>query len=298
MDTEQVAKLREEFPEAAVGRLPRVTCKDCSKASGRVCSKHQKSRCNFCRNFITSAHIDLDYVGHAEVTDRLLSVDPEWTWEPFALDDDGLPRVRQCGNETELWIRLTVCGVTRPGVGSVITGSSDEAKQLIGDALRNAAMRFGVALYLWSKSDLESSLSDPEPSVEHMAKKDIDGLVERVKALPAKAQADIKARMAEAGITLAWPVTRSTFDSIESWLPEISEGAEHPPTGSPAPSEEPTDERKEARLSQSFGEGGVGSETSPVPDPTPRSELETRAQDLADKARPPRERSGMPRGDT
>ena len=26
-----------------------------------------------------------DYVGHANVTDRLLEVDPEWTWSPVAV---------------------------------------------------------------------------------------------------------------------------------------------------------------------------------------------------------------------
>ena len=45
----------------------------------------------------------------------------------------------------------TVCGVTRIGVGD---GKS--MKELIGDAIRNAAMRFGVALDLWSKEELES----------------------------------------------------------------------------------------------------------------------------------------------
>ncbi len=91
----------------------------------------------------------LDYVGHAAVTDRLLKVDPEWTWEPFATDERGLPVLDADGN---LWIRLTVCGVTRPGVGD-----GKNAKELISDALRNAAMRFGVALDLWSKEDLTAN---------------------------------------------------------------------------------------------------------------------------------------------
>jgi hypothetical protein len=92
--------------------------------------------------------IHLDYVGHAAVTDRLLTVDPEWNWEPFAVDEHGLPALDQWGN---LWIRLTVAGVTRVGVGD---GAS--MKERIGDALRNAAMRFGVALSLWTRDELES----------------------------------------------------------------------------------------------------------------------------------------------
>lgn len=96
----------------------------------------------------------LDYVGHAAVTDRLLTVDPEWTWEPVALNEQGLPAYDQAGG---LWIRLTVGGVTRLGYGD-----GPDPKQRIGDAIRNAAMRFGVALDLWSKDELESNIEHPE----------------------------------------------------------------------------------------------------------------------------------------
>lgn len=87
----------------------------------------------------------LDYVGHADVTDRLLNVDPFWSWEPMGTDAHGLPAYDERGN---LWIRLTVCGVTRLGVGD-----GPDPKQRISDAIRNAAMRFGVALDLWAKGD-------------------------------------------------------------------------------------------------------------------------------------------------
>jgi hypothetical protein len=98
----------------------------------------------------------LDYVGHAAVTDRLGEVDPGWTWEPMALHPSGAPMLDPEGN---LWIRLTVAGVTRVGVGD-----GPDAKQRISDAIRNAAMRFGVALDLWSKEDLAAALivTDPE----------------------------------------------------------------------------------------------------------------------------------------
>ena len=109
---EQAAALRKPFPRESIGKLPK-------------------------------GGMQLDYVGHAAVTDRLLTVDPAWTWEPMALTSEGLPALDRAGN---LWIRLTVCGVTRVGVGD---GKS--TKELVGDAIRNAAMRFGVALDLWSK---------------------------------------------------------------------------------------------------------------------------------------------------
>ena len=103
-------------------------------------------------------NVTLDFVGHAAVTDRLLAVDPFWTWEPLAFTDEGLPFIRSRDNYAVLWIKLTACGVTRLGVGVVeAAGRPREIeKELISDAIRNAAMRFGVALDLWSKEDLTS----------------------------------------------------------------------------------------------------------------------------------------------
>lgn len=98
----------------------------------------------------------LDYVSHAHATERLLEVDPFWTWEPVAFGEDGLPQLvyDKNGSPVGLWIRLTVCGVTRFGYGSCTANKGDAVKELIGDALRNAAMRFGVALDLWKKEPL------------------------------------------------------------------------------------------------------------------------------------------------
>lgn len=159
-----LARLRESFPPEVVGKLPRVTCTACSEANkrnrGTTCDKHQKAKCQVCGGYISTAHIHLDFVGHADTTDRLLSVDPEWSWEPFATDADGLPAIVN----SRLWIRLTILGVTRIGVGSVEPGALDAEKQLIGDAIRNAAMRFGVALDLWAKGDLESMLAADAPA--------------------------------------------------------------------------------------------------------------------------------------
>lgn len=153
MTNETLAKLREPFPPAQIGHLPRVTCKACSDKN---CQNHQRQRCNTCKAFISTQHIHLDYVGHAEVTDRLLSVDPEWSWEPVSFDAAGLPTISKgVGGEYVLWIRLTVAGMTRLGVGSVF-GGTDVEKQLVSDALRNAAMRFGVGLALWAKTELEA----------------------------------------------------------------------------------------------------------------------------------------------
>ena len=173
-ETVDLTRLRAPFPPEYVGKLPRVTCRACS--DGR-CGDHQKAKCTECGNWISTKHIHIDYVGHADVTDRLLSVDPEWDWQPKATDPDpDLLKAAMASGDAEivravienappkfetdrngspvgLWIKLTVGGVTRLGVGSCPSGQNDAEKVLIGDALRNAAMRFGVAVELWAKGD-------------------------------------------------------------------------------------------------------------------------------------------------
>lgn len=147
LTTAKAVELRQPFPPESVGKLPKSTCRACSQSQTKRCPDHAWVRsCDECHGSHSSATIHLDYVGHAAVTDRLLTVDPEWAWEPFALAVDGLPAPDRDGN---LWIRLTICGVTRIGVGD-----GKNAKERIGDAIRNAAMRFGVALDLWAKDDL------------------------------------------------------------------------------------------------------------------------------------------------
>lgn len=151
MNAEQQALLRAPFDPSEVGKLPRVTCRDCS-GQGSTCSKHNKVKCPMCGAYISTQHIHLDFVGHAELTDRLLDVDPDWNWEPVAWVD-GAPAVQKHGNNLVMWGHLTLCGITRPGVGTAAAGKDDAHKELIGDFLRNAAMRFGVALDLWRKSE-------------------------------------------------------------------------------------------------------------------------------------------------
>jgi hypothetical protein len=154
-----LAALREAFGPEHVGLLPKISCGACSKAREKHCDKHSKKQCQTCGNWITERHIHLDYVGHGAVTDRLLDVDPEWTWEPLATDHAGMPTMvyDDKSQPIALWIKLTICGVTRLGVGTCPGGQFEAEKVLIGDALRNAAMRFGVALDLWIKGQAEDS---------------------------------------------------------------------------------------------------------------------------------------------
>lgn len=133
--------MRAPFAAHQISVLPKPYNKDSPKGNCRECGGYHG---------LPAAH--LSYVGHAALTDRLLDCDPKWTWEPVAVDADGMPKLDANGG---MWIRLTVCGVTRLGYGDAQGKTGPNAvKERIGDALRNAAMRFGAALELWHKGDL------------------------------------------------------------------------------------------------------------------------------------------------
>lgn len=105
--------------------------------------------------------MQLDFVGHADVTKMLIEIDPEWTWEPTAFDANGLPAYRVENGMAHMAGWLTILGVRRLGVGSVMHNKPDLLKELISDFIRNAAMRFGVCLALWTKQEWEDVTHTP-----------------------------------------------------------------------------------------------------------------------------------------
>lgn len=142
-----LAALRVPFAAHQISKLPKPYNKDSAKGN-----------CPECGGYHGLPAMHIDYVGHAALTDRLLDVDPAWSWEPVALGEDSLPKIDAQGG---LWIRLTVLGVTRLGYGDADGKTGPSAmKERIGDALRNAAMRFGAALDLWHKGDLHGDDDD------------------------------------------------------------------------------------------------------------------------------------------
>jgi len=146
-----LALLRLPFPANQISKLPKPT-----KAQTEKVRQDFKLgiRCDLCGAWHHKDVVHLDYVGHAALTDRLLDADPEWNWEPVSVDEKGMPVLDATGG---MWIRLTVCGVTRLGYGDADGKQGGNAvKERIGDALRNAAMRFGAALDLWHKGDLHA----------------------------------------------------------------------------------------------------------------------------------------------
>jgi hypothetical protein len=171
-------ELRKAFPANLISKLPRIYCGDCKRSQSRVCNRHTKVKCRECKQTMTTEHFHLDYVGHADVTERLLQVDPVWEWRPEhrAVDPELLKAALATGDAEVvrlvienspplidknggMWILLTIHNpdgdpVTRRGYGdSAGKTGTDAMKELVGDALRNSALRFGVALQLWSKAD-------------------------------------------------------------------------------------------------------------------------------------------------
>ena len=111
--------------------------------------------------------IQLDFVGHADVTKMLIEIDPLWSWEPVAFDADGLPAYRVENGLAHMAGWLTVHGVRRLGIGSVAHNKPDLLKELASDFIRNAAMRFGICLSLWTKQewdDIPSHSPVPQPA--------------------------------------------------------------------------------------------------------------------------------------
>jgi hypothetical protein len=106
----------------------------------------------------------LSFVGHADITKMLIEVDSSWTWEPVAFDTDGLPAYRVENGMAHMAGWLTIHGVRRLGIGSVTHNKPDLLKELASDFLRNAAMRFGICLALWTKQEWEDLNTHPTPA--------------------------------------------------------------------------------------------------------------------------------------
>ena len=73
--------------------------------------------------------------------------------EPVAFDEFGLPAFRVENGMAHMAAWMTLLGVRRLGVGSVMHNKPDLYKELLSDALRNCAMRHNVYLSLWTKSE-------------------------------------------------------------------------------------------------------------------------------------------------
>lgn len=160
-----LGRLREPFPANQISKLPKPN----KRQTDEVKADYKKGiRCQICGGWHHPDVIHLDYVGHAALTDRLLEVDPMWNWKPLSFNEHGQPVYDSISG---LWIELTVCGVTRLGYGNAAPKKGGDAiKEVIGDALRNAGMRFGMALDLWHKGELHVDDQEEAKTIKKVTK--------------------------------------------------------------------------------------------------------------------------------
>jgi hypothetical protein len=159
-----LALMRAPFPAHQVSKLPKPTKKQTEDVRNDF---KQGIRCDLCGAWHHKDLVHLDYVGHAALTDRLLECDPSWNWEPVSMDAGGLPMLDAKGG---LWIKLTVCNVTRLGyVGDAVMAEFGHTAQNLALKAENGAMgivhidswgsgpftiRIGRKRYYFSDSDM------------------------------------------------------------------------------------------------------------------------------------------------
>ena len=205
-----LALLRAPFPANQISKLPKETRAqaDERKARKQGCMVW---KCPECGGAHHKDATHLDYVGHAALTDRLLDCDPHWYWEPYVAD--GLPNA---GNG--MWIKLHVCGQSQIGYGHADGKQGGDAiKEIIGDALRNAAMRFGAALDLWHKGDLHLDESEePAPAKPAEALTDAQWMI--ISDLISQTNTDAKAFCDHYKIKSVKELPTSAFDQARKQL--------------------------------------------------------------------------------
>lgn len=141
-DLRKVLETWAKPPKELVDKLPKPTKRD-----------NPPGKCKDCGGWHGLPAVHLDYMGHAAVRRALIEVDPLWNWEPVALTEAGEPLITNSGGHLRMWIRLNVLGKSVLGVGTCQANKPEPEKELIGDALRNAAMSLGIGLSLWAKDE-------------------------------------------------------------------------------------------------------------------------------------------------
>jgi hypothetical protein len=174
----------------------------------------------------------LDFVGHADITRILLEIDPTWRWVPIAWDN-GRPSIHVENGIATMWGELTILGQARLGVGSVRADKQELDKELVGDFLRNAAMRFGICLSLWTKQEWDDNakpVSAPAPKAVKaepagdapLSQEQIEQFIaacEKAGFTPEAVAANAKVNWGKGAIVLSshLPLLRSAFNDLKSF---------------------------------------------------------------------------------
>lgn len=182
----------------------------------------------------------MTYVPVHEVIQRLNDVlGPHWSWKVTKIwrDERDPDWVLAYGDLTATidGDTVTVSGaggvkVSRTQTGQEIVDLGDEFKGADSDALKKAAQRIGVGLYLSRDADAiayeapaptRSPLDEGWESVEQ-AKELIGELAERIKTLPDTHRAAVKLYTSQE-IGVVWPPTRDEYARIVNYLVQVED---------------------------------------------------------------------------
>lgn len=97
----------------------------------------------------------VDYIEWHTVADILDELAPDWA---HAVKD-----IRQIGNLVTITVAITIDGVTREGIGTGLAESEVGIKKAEHDALKRAAVKFGIARELYKK---DSGSIENEPTTD------------------------------------------------------------------------------------------------------------------------------------
>lgn len=164
--------------------------------------------------------INLDFVGHGDITLQLIAVDPEWSWEPLVIDPEtGGPKITERNGYLVMWGRLNLLGASIVEVGTCEADKGEADKELVGDFLRRAAMRRGFATKLWSKTDREAGLNGAaDTNGETRAK-----AAPKAKAEPAPEPADGPSPEAIELLADVFGVADPAAAEVEPWMWTLAE---------------------------------------------------------------------------
>lgn len=151
----------------------------------------------------------VEYVEWQTVADRLDRLTPEWS---HAVRD-----MIPLGNFVAVIVALTIHGVTREGVGTGAADSETGIKKAEHDALKRAAVKFGMARDLYRDDDSEA---DGRPN--HFPTRSFNPLAQTQNELISPNQFSLIHKLASYGRTDPETVCQELFQTA---LPEISRRA-------------------------------------------------------------------------
>jgi hypothetical protein len=135
------------------------------------------------------------YLQHTDVQDRLEMVDPAWTTEVI--------NEERVGDTVYVRIRMTVKGVSRENVGE-----GNDPKAAYSDALKRAAMLFGIGRYLYDSPTVWAEYNESRDRFRQWSIQDYEKNIKGSYVTPAPATVAAEPREARETSAASRPETR------------------------------------------------------------------------------------------